>query len=114
VGFNGRTKGYASRGGHKTARIRKADHVERDFCACGNTKFLNQYVCSTCEKSMETSLSATPLLLTDEPEVRKNGKACSTCDHVASCSGLVVRDLPVMCEIWDELDLFVLAKNGRS
>lgn len=113
--FNGKNKGYESRGGQATAKKRKIEYnTEYDHCACGNKKFPTQYVCKSCINLYTTQLPPTPPLISDEPEVIKNGRACRTCEHRKECAGLVVKDWPVKCEIWDELDLIVLAHQDVS
>jgi hypothetical protein len=43
MNFNGRNKGYESRGGHATAKKRKVNYnTEYDNCACGTKKFPTQ------------------------------------------------------------------------
>lgn len=112
--FSGRNKGYDSRGGEVTAKKRKREYtVEYDECGCGSKKFPTQYVCNECARTY-AQMMPTPILMSDHPEVIKNGTACLTCDYRAECAGLVVKGWPVKCEIWDELDLTLLAPNSIS
>ena len=114
MNFNGRSKGYESRGGHAAAKSRKVEYnTEYDNCACGGRKFPTQYVCNGC-LSVFTHMEPTPLLMGDQPEVVKNGTACRTCEHRSDCNDLVVKNFPVKCEIWDELDVTLLAPNTIS
>jgi hypothetical protein len=114
MNFNGRNKGYESRGGHATAKKRKVNYnTEYDNCACGTKKFPTQYVCNGC-LNVFTNTEPTPLKMSAVPEVDAIGKSCRNCDHNLDCGDLVVKGWPVKCEIWDELDVTLLAPNSIS
>jgi len=66
------------------------------------------YVCNKCLDNFSYMLTI-PVLLSDQPEVVKNGRSCRKCSHIDECRVLVVKNLPVKCEIWDEFDLLALA-----
>lgn len=106
--ISGRTKGYEHRGGKATVGKSRDGGVLYDFCICGKKKFPTMYVCNGCVDSYAHMLTL-PLLLSDQPEVVKNGQSCRKCSHIDECHDLVIDNLPVKCEIWDEFDLIALA-----
>jgi len=105
--ISGNTKGYENRGGGATASLSRQDAVY-DLCECGNKKYPSMYVCNKCLDNFSYMLTI-PALLSDKPEVVKNGRSCRKCSHIDECRVLVVKNLPVKCEIWDEFDLLALA-----